>query len=218
MTEFKVVICECPTQLTSPAAVFTSGFLHTADEAVTKLGKETNHPERLAALVVDISSPKSIETAAAELQRDFAGKLGGLINNAAVRRAALMSLSDQLCVLLRTLLQDVRLFVQRRSCVWNTDVFDVLRVLVCLTSCAEPFVQVITTEKSEDEYNRLWATNVKGTFDFSYRLAPLINEGALLRSSSCGVRGQHAMPGRAYCHISSLGCSAFAGASRAGCC
>ena len=56
-----------------------------ADEAVAKLGKETGHPERLAALVVDISSPKSIEAAAAELERDFAGKLGGLINNAAVR-------------------------------------------------------------------------------------------------------------------------------------
>ena len=37
--------------------------------------------------------------------------------------------------------------------------------------------QVITTEKSEDEFNRLWATNVKGTFGFSKRLAPLINEG-----------------------------------------
>ena len=36
---------------------------------------------------------------------------------------------------------------------------------------------MITTEITEDEYNRLWATNVAGTFNFSKRLAPLINEG-----------------------------------------
>ncbi len=36
---------------------------------------------------------------------------------------------------------------------------------------------MITTEITEDEYNRLWATNVAGTFNFSKRMAPLINEG-----------------------------------------
>ena len=45
--------------------------------------------------------------------------------------------------------------------------------------------QVITAEKTEDEYNRLWATNVKGTFDFSKRLAPLINEGVPSCVSRC---------------------------------
>jgi NAD(P)-dependent dehydrogenase (short-subunit alcohol dehydrogenase family) len=39
------------------------------------------------------------------------------------------------------------------------------------------FMMVITTEITEEEYNRLWATNVAGTFNFSKRLAPLINEG-----------------------------------------
>ena len=38
-------------------------------------------------------------------------------------------------------------------------------------------MQVITTEATEDEYNRLWATNVAGTFNFTKRVAPLINEG-----------------------------------------
>ena len=38
-------------------------------------------------------------------------------------------------------------------------------------------MQVITTEVTEDEWKRLWATNVAGTFNFSKRLAPLINEG-----------------------------------------
>ncbi len=33
-------------------------------------------------------------------------------------------------------------------------------------------------ELTEGEYNRLWATNVKGTFELSQRLVPLINEGA----------------------------------------
>ncbi len=60
-------------------------MLHAADDAVAKLGMATGHPERLAALAVDISSPDSIEAAAQTLERDFAGKLCGLINNAAVR-------------------------------------------------------------------------------------------------------------------------------------
>ena len=59
--------------------------LHAADEAAARLGKETGHPERIAALAVDIADSKSIEAAAQTLQRDYAGKLGGLINNAAVR-------------------------------------------------------------------------------------------------------------------------------------
>jgi NAD(P)-dependent dehydrogenase (short-subunit alcohol dehydrogenase family) len=54
-----------------------------ADDAVARLSEETGHPERLAAVAVDISNPKSIEAAAQTLERDFAGKLGGLINNAA---------------------------------------------------------------------------------------------------------------------------------------
>ena len=37
--------------------------------------------------MVDISTPKGVEAAAQALERDFAGKLGGLINNAAVRCA-----------------------------------------------------------------------------------------------------------------------------------
>ena len=64
----------------------------TADDAVARLAEETGHPERLAALAVDISNPKSVEVAAWTLGLDFAGKLGGLINNAAVSvvcRAAL---------------------------------------------------------------------------------------------------------------------------------
>ena len=56
-----------------------------ADEAAQKLGKETGHPERLAALAVDVSDAKSIEAAAQTLEQDYAGKLGGLINNAGVR-------------------------------------------------------------------------------------------------------------------------------------
>ena len=35
----------------------------------------------------------------------------------------------------------------------------------------------MTTDITEKEYNRLWATNVAGTFNFSKRLTPLINEG-----------------------------------------
>ncbi len=38
-------------------------------------------------------------------------------------------------------------------------------------------MQVITTDITEDEWRRLWATNVAGTFSFSKRLARLINEG-----------------------------------------
>ena len=48
-------------------------------------------------------------------------------------------------------------------------------------------LQVITREITEDEYNRLWATNVAGTFNFSKRLAPLINEGE--------QRCRHLLPG-----------------------
>ena len=59
--------------------------LYAADEAAARLGKETGHPERVAALAIDVSDPKSADAAAAVLKRDFAGKLGGLINNAAVR-------------------------------------------------------------------------------------------------------------------------------------
>ena len=55
-----------------------------ADEAAARLAKETGHPERVAALAVDVSDPKSVEAAAADLDRDYGGKLGGLINNAAV--------------------------------------------------------------------------------------------------------------------------------------
>ncbi len=69
--------------LTCPASC--AHPLHAADEAAARLGKETGHPERVAALTVDISEPKSIEAAAQTLERDYAGKLGGLINNAAVR-------------------------------------------------------------------------------------------------------------------------------------
>jgi NAD(P)-dependent dehydrogenase (short-subunit alcohol dehydrogenase family) len=39
-------------------------------------------------------------------------------------------------------------------------------------------VQVMTTETTEEEYNRLWATNVVGLFDVTARLTPLITEGA----------------------------------------
>ncbi len=35
-----------------------------------------------------------------------------------------------------------------------------------------------TQEVSEEEYKRLWATNVIGLFSVTKRLAPLINEGA----------------------------------------
>ncbi len=59
--------------------------MYAANEAAARLGKETGHPERVAALAIDISEPKSIEAAAQTLERDYAGKLGGLINNAAVR-------------------------------------------------------------------------------------------------------------------------------------
>ena len=56
--------------------------------------------------------------------------------------------------------------------------------------CCSPFsrgqpVQVSTTEITEDEFKRLWATNVVGPFTMSARLTPLINEGArLLRCAS----------------------------------
>ncbi len=39
--------------------------------------------------------------------------------------------------------------------------------------------QVITGEVTEDEYNRLWATNMAGSFGLRKRLATVINEGAL---------------------------------------
>ena len=48
-----------------------------------------------------------------------------------------------------------------------------------LTGCCG-IAQVNSTEITEGEWDRLWATNVKGTFELSQRLAPLINEGALL--------------------------------------
>ncbi len=35
-----------------------------------------------------------------------------------------------------------------------------------------------TGERSEAEYDRLWTTNVKGTFLISQRLAPIMNKGA----------------------------------------
>ena len=38
-----------------------------------------------------------------------------------------------------------------------------------------------TGERSEGEYNRLWETNVVGTFLISKRLAPLMNKGAPLQ-------------------------------------
>ena len=68
-------------------------FVHAANDAVARLGEETSHPERVAGLAVDISDPKSIEAAAQTLERDYAGKLGGLINNAAVRQRAPLSAS-----------------------------------------------------------------------------------------------------------------------------
>ena len=63
-------------------------IVHAANDAVTRLGEETSHPEHVAGLAIDISDPESIEAAAQTLERDYAGKLGGLINNAAVRRRA----------------------------------------------------------------------------------------------------------------------------------
>jgi len=58
----------------------------------------------------------------------------------------------------------------------------------CLT-CAD-LPQVTTGERSEAEYNRLWETNVVGTFLISKRLAPLMNKGALfeLDAGLCQVR------------------------------
>ena len=56
-----------------------------ADEAVQKLVKETGEPKRLAALAIDVSDPKSIDAASQTLEREYASKLGGLINNAGVR-------------------------------------------------------------------------------------------------------------------------------------
>ncbi len=73
-------------------SLLINSILHAADAAVAKLGKATGHPERLAALAVDISDPKSIEAATQTLERDFAGKLGGLINNAAVRSSSVSCL------------------------------------------------------------------------------------------------------------------------------
>ena len=56
----------------------------TADEAAARLSKETGCPERVAALALDVTDRASIEATAATIERDFAGRLGGLINNAAV--------------------------------------------------------------------------------------------------------------------------------------
>ena len=39
-------------------------------------------------------------------------------------------------------------------------------------------VQVTTGDRTEAEYNRLWTTNVIGTFFITKRLAPLMNKGA----------------------------------------
>ena len=74
----------CEAELWCSGQLLKESCLCAADEAVAKLAEETGHPERLAALAIDISSPKSVETAAQTLERDFIGKLGGLINNAAV--------------------------------------------------------------------------------------------------------------------------------------
>jgi len=57
----------------------------TADEAAARLIKETGRPERVAALALDVTDRASIEAAVTAVERDFAGRLGGLINNAAVR-------------------------------------------------------------------------------------------------------------------------------------
>ena len=43
-----------------------------------------------------------------------------------------------------------------------------------------PSLQIATTEVTEQEYNRLWATNVAGLFNLTARLTPLISEGARL--------------------------------------
>ena len=67
------------------AQCLTTFVARAADEAVQKLVKETGEPKRLAALAVDVSDPKSIDAAAQTLEREYAGKLGGLINNAGVR-------------------------------------------------------------------------------------------------------------------------------------
>jgi len=64
------------------------------DAAVAKLGKETGHPERLATLVVDTSKPESIAAAAKKLEYEYAGRLGGLISNAGVRRSSFRFRSD----------------------------------------------------------------------------------------------------------------------------
>ena len=72
------------TLLQATLSVLTGESCCAADDAVARLAKETGHPERLAGLAVDISNAKSVEAAAQTLERDFAGKLGGLINNAAV--------------------------------------------------------------------------------------------------------------------------------------
>ena len=74
----------CCTPWARPCCLTDFVDLRAADDAVAKLSKETGHSERLAALAIDISNAKSVEAAAAALERDFAGKLGGVINNAAV--------------------------------------------------------------------------------------------------------------------------------------
>ena len=174
-------------------------MLRAADDAVTKLGKATGHPQRLAALAIDISDPKSIDAAAQTLERDFAGKLGGLINNAAVRFqsslpcpvqsvagcefcrpvcacAALLRVSSQPIIAARTGLCGDALQQGHDS---------------SMRFCA----QVITGEVTEEEYNRLWATNMAGSFGLSKRLATVINEGALSAGNAMQpIRSQCSTP------------------------
>ncbi len=47
--------------------------------------------------------------------------------------------------------------------------------------------QVITGELTEEEYNRLWETNMAGSFGLSKRLATVINEGALSAGTACSL-------------------------------
>ena len=67
-------------------------------------------------------------------------------------------------------------------------------------------VQVITGKVTEDEYDRLWATNVKGSFDLSKRLATVINEGALRQHRMRPVVRLHCsapclLPGTLQCRV-----------------
>ncbi len=63
-----------------------------------------------------------------------------------------------------------------------------------MTRCCGP--QVNSMELTEGEYERLWATNVKGTFELSRRLVPLINEGVMPYYSPCAASLHSAVP----CH------------------